>query len=106
MQFKTPDRPLKNDSFECLVDPQRMKKAVKNARKLFLSPIISEGSDLVSIHIDAAVMTRLNAKCDAVEKEIFKLLLSGYNQTEIAQKLDMSQSNVSRKILKLKKFLP
>lgn len=94
----------KTDGFECPVAPQRMKKAVRNAHKLSLSPIIFDNSDPVLIHIDGVTMEKLNARCSAVEIELFKLLLLGYNQTEIALKLDMLQSNVSRKILKLKNF--
>ena len=105
MQIKMSSNLSKKDGFECLVAPQRLKKAVKSARKLFLSPIISDKSDPVSIHIDSVTMEKLNAICDPVEMGIFKLLISGYNQTEIAQRLDMSQSNISRKISKLKKIL-
>lgn len=39
------------------------------------------------------------------EQEIIKLLSEGYNQSEIARKLDVSQSTISRKIKKFKKFL-
>ncbi len=39
------------------------------------------------------------------EREIIKLLSEGYNQSEIARKLNVSQSTISRKIKKFKKFL-
>lgn len=39
------------------------------------------------------------------EQEIIKLLSEGYNQSEIARKLDVSQSTISRKIKKFKNFL-
>lgn len=39
------------------------------------------------------------------ERRIIKLLSEGYNQSEIARKLGVSQSTISRKIKKFKKFL-
>lgn len=39
------------------------------------------------------------------EREIISLLSEGYNQSEIARKLNVSQSTISRKISKFKKFL-
>ncbi len=39
------------------------------------------------------------------EREIISLLSEGYNQSEIARKLNLSQSTISRKISKFKKFL-
>lgn len=39
------------------------------------------------------------------EREIIKLLSEGYNQSEIARTLGVSQSTISRKIKKFKKFL-
>lgn len=65
---------------------------------LTIIPGFFDNIDHVLIHIDGVIMDKLNTKCDPVEMELFNLLLSGYNQTEIAQKLDMSQSNISGKI--------
>lgn len=39
------------------------------------------------------------------ERRIIRLLSEGYNQSEIARKLGVSQSTISRKIKKFKKFL-
>ena len=39
------------------------------------------------------------------EKEIINLLSAGYSQREIAQKLGISQSAISRKVTKFKNFL-
>ncbi len=39
------------------------------------------------------------------EREIISLLSEGYNQSEIAKRLGVSQSTVSRKVSKFKKFL-
>ena len=39
------------------------------------------------------------------EREIISLLSEGYNQTEIAKRLGISQSTVSRKVKKFKSFL-
>ncbi len=39
------------------------------------------------------------------EREIIGLLSEGYNQSEIAERLGVSQSTVSRKVSKFKKFL-
>ncbi len=39
------------------------------------------------------------------ERDIIRLLSEGYNQCEIAQKLGVSQSTVSRKVAKFRKFL-
>lgn len=93
------------DGPEYPVSSDRLNRAVKNARKLCVSPVISENSGVTSIHIDSAALNRLSAKCSTKELEMFKLLVSGYNQCEVAQQLGISQSNVSRKITKLKKIL-
>lgn len=93
------------NGLKCLISPERMNMAVKNAHRLHLSPMINQKADAISVFIDGATLEKLTAKCYDIELEIFKLLMSGYNQTEIAQQINMSQSNVSRKITKLKKIL-
>lgn len=105
MQTKMPNDISSKDGLDCFVAPERINKAVKNARKLYLSPIISNGSDVITVHVDGVTLGKINAKCSKIELEIFKILVSGYNQTEAAQQLNISQSNVSRKIIKLKKIL-
>lgn len=93
------------NGLEYFVSPHRMNRAVKNAYRLCIFPIISNSSNVISIHIDGATLEKLKARCNPRELEMFKLLISGYNQTEIAQHLNISQSNVSRKITKFKKIL-
>ena len=39
------------------------------------------------------------------ERKIITLLSEGYNQSEIARKIGVSQSTISQKISKFKKFL-
>ena len=54
------------------------------------------------IHI---LIEQLIARSTYQERKIIKLLSEGYNQSEIARKLNISQSTISRKIKKFKKFL-
>lgn len=105
MQTKMSNGLLNKDGLEYFIAPQRLKRAIKNAHRLHLFPVISDHSDVISIHIDRATLEKLGAICDTIELEIFKLLISGYNQTEVAQQLNISQSNVSRKVTQLKFFL-
>lgn len=93
------------DGFECSIAQQRKNRAVKNAHKLYLFSIFFGDSDITSIRIDRAALDKLKAGCNTRELEMFKLLISGYNQIEVAQKLNISQSTVSRKVTKFKKIL-
>ena len=54
------------------------------------------------VHI---LIEKLRESASEQEKEIIDLLSAGYNQREIAQKLGVSQSTISRKITKFKIFL-
>lgn len=105
MQTKTSNDLSNKNVLECLVPPKRMNRAVKNAHKLYLLPIIFNKPDANLICIDGSALEKLNEKCSVKELEMFKLLISGYNQTEVARKLNISQSNVSRKIAKLRIIL-
>ena len=57
---------------------------------------------MADIHI---LIEKLRDSANEQESAIIKLLSEGYNQSEIAQKLGVSQSTVSRKISKFKQFL-
>ena len=68
-------------------------------------PQISDKTNIettADIHI---LIEKLRDSANEQERAIIKLLSEGYNQSEIAQKLGVSQSTVSRKISKLKQFL-
>lgn len=51
------------------------------------------------------LIKKLIAESSEQEREIIFLLSQGYNQSEIAKRLGISQSTISRKISKFKKFL-
>lgn len=106
MQTKISNELSNKDGLECSIAPHRLNRAVKNAHRLHLLPVISDNSDVISIHIDGAMLEKLGAICSTIELEMFKLLISGYNQTEVAQQLNVSQSSVSRTVTKLKFFCP
>ena len=93
------------DSLEYSVDPQRKSRAVRNANRLCLFPTVSDDPNVNLIRINSVILNKLNAGCNTRERKMIELLISGYNQTEAAQKLNVSQSMISRKIAKFKKFL-
>jgi len=76
-----------------------------------LDEYIDEGNDAagdIDIELTADVhilIEKLRESASEQEKEIIDLLSAGYNQREIAQKLGVSQSTISRKVTKFKNFL-
>lgn len=105
MRTKMPNNLSNKNGLECAVSPEKLNMAIKNAHRLRISPMIIQKADAVFVCIDGAALEKLTAECYDIELEIFKLLMSGCNQTEIARQIGMSQSNVSRKITKMKKIL-
>ena len=76
-----------------------------------LDEYVEEGNDAagdIDIELTADVrilIEKLREGASEQEKKIIDLLSAGYNQREIAQKLGVSQSTISRKVTKFKKFL-
>lgn len=105
MQTKMSDEFSTKDGSVYFADPEKLNKAVKNAHRLHIFPTISKNNDTISIYIDGEILEKLNGKCSTSEMEMFKLLIAGYNQTEVSEQLNVSQSNVSRKIAKLRRIL-
>lgn len=76
-----------------------------------LDEYVEEGNDAeedIDIELTADVhilLEKLRESASEQEKEIIDLLSAGYSQREIAQKLGVSQSTISRKVTKFKKFL-
>lgn len=76
-----------------------------------LDEYVEEGNDIagdIDIELTAdlhILIEKLRESASEQEKEIIDLLSAGYNQREIAQKLGVSQSTISRKVTKFKKFL-
>ena len=76
-----------------------------------LDEYVEEGNDAaedIDIELTADVhilIEKLRESVSEQEKEIIDLLSAGYSQREIAQKIGVSQSTISRKVTKFKKFL-
>ncbi len=76
-----------------------------------LDEYVEEGNDAAGdIDVESAadvhiLIEKLRESASEQEKEIIDLLSAGYNQREIAQELGVSQSTISRKVTKFKKFL-
>ncbi len=76
-----------------------------------LDEYVDEGNDAAGdIYVESVadvhiLIEKLRESASEQEKEIIDLLSAEYNQHEIAQKLCVSQSTISRKVMKLKKFL-
>lgn len=66
----------------------------------------AEGDTDIELTADVHILIeKLRESASEQEKEIIDLLSAGYSQREIAQKLGVSQSTISRKVTKFKNFL-
>lgn len=76
-----------------------------------LDEYVEDGNDAAGdIDVESAadvhiLIEKLRESVSEQEKEIIDLLSAGCNQREIAQKLGVSQSTISRKVTKFKNFL-
>lgn len=76
-----------------------------------LDEYVENGNDAAGdIDVESAtdvhiLLEKLRESASEQDKEIIDLLSEGYSQSEIAQKLGVSQSTISRKVTKSKKFL-
>ncbi|MDE6019666.1 MAG: helix-turn-helix domain-containing protein [Ruminococcus sp.] len=76
-----------------------------------LDEYVEDGNDAAGdIDVESAadahiLLEKLRESASEQEKEIIDLLSKGYSQSEIAQKLGVSQSTISRKVTKFKNFL-
>ncbi|MCZ9840587.1 helix-turn-helix transcriptional regulator [Brachyspira hyodysenteriae] len=71
-------------------------------KQIFLNVIYTFGLSKVEDRDSKRIIIALLKKD---QREILELLAKGYTQKEIAEKLDMSQSNVSQKLNNIKKEL-
>lgn len=65
--------------------------------------IIQQDFDAESLAITNVTLREIIENADEQEKQILKMLSTGYTQSEIAKKLEISQSTVSKKLAKISK---
>ena len=65
--------------------------------------IMQQDFDAESLAITNVTLKEKIEKADEQEKQILKMLSIGYTQSEIAKKLEISQSTVSKKLAKIRK---
>lgn len=65
--------------------------------------IMQQDFDAESLAITNVTLKEIIENADQQEKQILKMLLIGYTQSEIAKKLEISQSTVSKKLAKIRK---
>lgn len=68
-------------------------------------PQIPDRTNVESTATTHDMIEKLKESCDEKELIILKMLSEGYTQREIAQKIGVSQSAISKKLTKFKKFL-